>query len=550
MGRSPDDAVTEAIGREICARRGIKALLLGSVAPLGSRFVITITVINAATGDRLGADQQEAARREDVLRALGTAASHVRGRLGETLASIQRFDGPIQEATTSSIEALKAFTQGDAIRAKEREIEAQPFYERAIELDPDFALAYARLATSTGNLGEDEKSMKYGEEAYRRRSRASERERFYITTRYLATIGDVVGLERTYQMWRETYPRDSTPLTNLASLQFDTGRFEAALETSLAANRLDPSLRFAYGNLCRIYLSLNRLDEAKAIAEKGMSVAPNAGDISSCLLTVAHLRNDREEIQRLLDQSRAKGAATAGPVLVQYANVELARGRVKAAEKARDEVEQLSLQAGLPGTAGRFIAFFAMTETMLEADASAVRHADRVLELTPGQTAPWPTPIVYFEAGQPERAETLHASLARRFPQDQFYQTLWKPMTEASLHLARGNGQGALDALSRASAWERARPGIVKQRGRALLALGRPQEAADLFQRAIEGRFAVEPSPLAPVARIWLARALTKSGQVDRARSEYDRVFEEWKDADPDVPILVEARREYARLTR
>jgi tetratricopeptide (TPR) repeat protein len=550
MGRSPDESVTETIGREICARRGIKALLVGSIAPLGSQFVVTLRAINGATGDSLASDQRQAARREDVLAALGTAASTIRRRLGETLASLQRFDAPIQEATTSSLEALKAFTQGDAIRAQGREVDAMPHFERAIQLDPDFALAYARLGTVNMNLGESERGMQYAEEAYRRRSRASERERLYITTRYLSAIGDAIELERAYQLWRATYPRDTAPLNNLAILQSDSGRFESAVEATLTAYRLDPSVRFIYGTLCEAYRGLNRLDEAEAIAEKGLVVAPGAGDILSCLVTVAHLRNNHAEVARQVERARSADPNFSGPVLTTFANVAVARGRVREADAVIKELAQLAVKAGLTGTAATLLANFALLETMVGADASAVRHTEWAVELSPGDKAPWATGVAYFETGQPAKAAALQAAFARRFPKDQFYQTLWKPRAEAAAALARKDGAGALDALKRAEGWQRGKPILVHLQGRALMALGRAGDAAASFQRAIDMRFAAEPSPLGQVARVWLARALAQTGDTAGARREYERAFADWKDADSDLPILVEARNEHERLPR
>jgi serine/threonine protein kinase/tetratricopeptide (TPR) repeat protein len=550
MGKKPDEPVTEAVARDICLRRGVKALLAGSIAPLGSRFVITLRAINAATGDTLASDQQQADRREDVLQALGTAASTLRERLGETLASIKKYDAPITEATTSSLQALQAFAQGDAIRAQGREIDAIPLYERAIELDGDFALAYARVATLSANVGESEKAMKYGEAAYQRRDRASERERFYITTRYLATVGDIVGLERTYQLWKEMYPHDTTPLINLASLQVDSGKIDSAIENASAAMRVDSSARFSYGNLSRAYIARNRLDEAKAILTKGLALAPNAGDLAAIRLTIAYLENDDTGMTRLVAQARSKDPGFAGQILVTDAEVEIARGRLRAAREIVAETERLAQQAGLTGTAASFLAEVALLETAVGDHVNGIRHADRAVALAPGATAPWATAVVYYKAGEPSKAEPLIAAFARRFPKDQYYQTLWRPLAASSAATARGNFQTALDALKDAEGWELSKPAILEQKGKVLLAMGRATEAADVFKRVLTVRYVAEPTPLGRVARLWLARALANSGDAAGARREYEQVFTEWKAADPDVPILVEARKEYARLPR
>ena len=325
MGRQRDEPITEEIGREICARRGIKALLVGSIAPLGSRYVLTLRATNPVTGDTLASEQQEAPRREDVLKTLGAAASKVRERLGETLASVRRFDAPIQDATTSSLEALKSFTQGDQARAVGREFPSIAFYERAIELDPDFALAYARLSVIYSNIGDNGNSTKYAREAFNRKDKVSERERFYITSRYLMSGGELVAQLQNYEVWKQTYPRDTTPRNNLAVMQMMLGRYEDAAANALEALRLDPSLPFPYTNLCGVYLRLNRFDEAKAIAEKGLVVAPELGDLYGCLLIMAHIRDDRAEMARLLDVTRKGGPSLTGPMMAFEVGIQLAR---------------------------------------------------------------------------------------------------------------------------------------------------------------------------------------------------------------------------------
>jgi tetratricopeptide (TPR) repeat protein len=547
MGRSPDERITETLGREICARRGIKALLVGTVAALGSRYIVTLTATNPMTGDTLASEQQEADRREDVLKALGTAASEIREQLGETLPSIQRFDTPIQDATTSSLEALQAFTQGDLARSQGREVQAIPSFERAVELDADFALAHARLAVIYNNVGDVEKSTRYSRAAFERRDRVSERERFYITARYLANEGDVAGQMKNLELWRETYPRDAAPWNNISALDIQTGRFESAAEAAREAIRRDPSLPFAHGNLCLTGIYMDKLEEAKAAAEHGITAA-RSGTVYACLLIVGHLQNDQAAMTRALDNARASGGSIYGQALTMSAFVDLARGRLQAADAKIREVELETTRTGLTGIASRFLSDVAGDEMLIGATESALRLTDRAVELASGERAPWAAPIVYFEGLQKAKAVALHAELSRRFKNNYRYQSLMYPWAEAAAALARGDGSGALDALKPTDAVERTQPRILIWRGRAYLALGRPAEAVAAFKRAIDLRFGVEPSPLPQIARVWLARALAKSGDTAAARSTYQEVFANWKDADPDVPILVAARREFALL--
>jgi eukaryotic-like serine/threonine-protein kinase len=547
MGRSPDERVTEELGREISARRGIKALLVGSIASLGSRFVVTLTATNPATGDTLASDQQEADRREDVLRALGVAASNVREQLGEALPSLRRFDVPLQEATTSSLEALQAYTQGDVARAQGREAQAIPFYERAVELDPDFAMAHARLSAIYNNTGDVEKASKYAIAAYERRDRVSERERFYIIARHLSNEGDMAGQAQNFDVWRQTYPRDATPLNNLAVLDLQMGRFESALLNAQAATRLDPLLTFAYVNSCWANIHLNRLDDAKAIGQKGTEVARH-GALYSCLLTVAHLRDESAEMTRLLEEAQKYGPAAMGPAAATHASVELARGRLRAAEAVCRRVEQAATQADLGGTAARILAELGLDEVLLGATESAVRKTDRALLLVSSERAPWMAPVTYFEARLPAKAGPLHDVLSRRFATNKRYAAYGKPLALSAEAVARGDGNAALEALKPVESFEAAVPRVLIWRGRALLALGRTDDAVAAFRRAIDLRYGAEPSPLAQIARVWLARALAKSGDADGARRSYQEFLDGWKEADPDVPILVAARRELAAI--
>jgi eukaryotic-like serine/threonine-protein kinase len=547
MGRSPDERVTEELGREICARRGIKALLVGSIASLGSRLVVTLTATNPATGDTLASDQQEADRREDVLRAIGVAASNVREQLGEALPSLRRFDVPLQEATTSSLEALQAYTQGDVARAQGREVQGIPFYERAVELDPDFAMAHARLSTIYNNTGDIEKASTYAIAAYERRDRVSERERFYVVARYLSNEGDMAGQLQNLDVWRQTYPRDATPMNNLAVLDVQMGRFESALRNAQAATRLDPLLPFAYVNSCWANIHLNRLDEAKAIAQKGIEVARH-GALYSCLLTVAHLRGDNAEMTRVLAEAQKHGPAVMGPAAPTHASVELARGRLRSAEAVCRGIEHAATQVDLAGSAARILAELALDEVLLGAADSAIRRTDSALLLASGDRTPWMAPVTYFEARLPSKARPLQDVLSRRFATNHRYLGYWKPLAVSAEALARGDAGAALEALKPVESSETAFPRVLIWRGRALLALGRTDDAVAAFRRAIDLRYGAEPSPLVPIARVWLARALAKSGNVDGARRSYQEFLDGWTEADPDVPILVAARRELAAI--
>ena len=270
MGRSPDERVTPTVAREICERQGIKAMLTGSISPIGVRYVIDLNAVTCQTGDSLVREQIEAANSEQVLRALGTAASRLREKLGESLSSVQKFDAPIEQATTSSLEALKAFSIGEEQRSKGLESPSIPFFKHAIELDPNFAMAYSRLGVIYRNLQEPERALEYMKPAMERRNRVTELEKLYITAHYYGLTGEVDRVIEAYELWKQLHPRDWVPRNNLASRYTTVGRFDAAVTEAIEAARLNPNHPFPAANLGFAYLGLNRFDEAKAVFESAI----------------------------------------------------------------------------------------------------------------------------------------------------------------------------------------------------------------------------------------------------------------------------------------
>ncbi|HET7291928.1 MAG TPA: protein kinase, partial [Vicinamibacteria bacterium] len=307
MGRSADERVTPTLAREICEREGAKAVLGGSIDALGSHYVIALNALNCHSGESLGREQVEAGRKEDVLGALGKAATSLRGRLGESLASVQKFDAPVEEATTSSLEALRAFSQGEQARLT-GDFESVPFYERALELDPNFALAYARLGTVYNNLGESERSITHLTKAFERRDRVSEHERFYIEQHYYQSVpGDLDRNIRTLETWKQTYPRDSSPYINLAGVyNVALPHFDRAIELATEAMRLEPNGHWPYDQLAAAHLGLNRFDEAKAVAEKAVALKVDSVDAHMLLFNIAFVQGDAAAMTRQLEWARGK----------------------------------------------------------------------------------------------------------------------------------------------------------------------------------------------------------------------------------------------------
>ena len=299
MGKSPDDRITAEIGREICQRNGVKALLVGSVANLGSQYVITLDALNAATGDTLAQVQGQAASKEQVLNTLDKTTTELRGKLGESLASIQKFDKPLEQATTSSLEALKSFTLGDVKHSAADEVGAAPFFKRSIELDPNFAMAYARLGTIYGNLGEADLAEEYRKKAFELKDRTSENERLYITAHYYMDSGQLDKGIAAYELYKQTYPREVTPHSNLAvEYVLILGEFEKGFANAQDSLRVDPDDSRGYFLSAAAYMGLNRLDEAKTVLKAGLQHDPSFLTLHDWLAQVAVAQGDMASLEK------------------------------------------------------------------------------------------------------------------------------------------------------------------------------------------------------------------------------------------------------------
>ncbi len=340
MQRSPDEPVTGAIAREVCQRQGVKALLEGSIAPLGTHYVINLNVQNCQSGEVLARDQVEATRKEDVLSALGQASSRLREELGESLASIQKYDTPITQATTGSLEALKALGQGDAERAKGGDLPAISFYKRALELDPNFALPHARLGAVFANLGEWELAREYRTKAFALRERVSEPERLYISTGYYGWVtGEIEKAIEINEMWTRVYPRFATPYNNLGVHYFQLGQYEKALEAFQEGLRRNPRAEVRYEvalleNVAAAYLFLNRFEEARAQLERTRVQGFDSADLRLFLYWVAFVQGDKEAMRRQVEWARGK---LAEPRMWRFEA--LAAGFAGKAQEAREPPE-------------------------------------------------------------------------------------------------------------------------------------------------------------------------------------------------------------------
>jgi len=547
MGRPPDGRITVEIGREICQRAGVKAMLNGSIASLGNQYVITLDAVNAGTGDTLGEEQAQASRKEQVLDALGKAASRLRGKLGESLASVQKFGKPLSEATTSSLDALKAFTLGDARRAAGDELSSIPYYKQATDLDPNFAMACARLGVVYNNFGQEELSEEYRKKAFELRDRASERERLYITAHYYADSGQLERGIAAYELYRQTYPHDSVPYNNLGLTFKALGQFDKALENALEAVRLDPDSGFSYGVAAEAYIALNRLDEAKAILNTALQRKVGGIDAYIHLGLVALAQNDKAGLESARSLLKS---APGGDGVVMYLDASLAasRGQLRHARGLFTQASQVLQRFNLKEAAAAEVAGEAVTEAAFGDRVDATRDAAAALSVSRGAKVVLLAAAAYALAGEERKAQELSSDVAKRRPEDTLVQSVWVPLVSAIIELKHNNPAKALQLLTAATPYDRTILEVLFTRGTAYLKAGQENEAVQEFQKVLAGRNLSPVDVLLPLAQLGLARAYALEGDSAKSRIAYQDFFALWKDADPDIPILQQAKAEYARL--
>src|SRR5438552_2339699 len=550
MGRSADERLTPDVARQICQRESIKAVLNGSIATLGSQYVVGVDAVNCQTGDTLAREQVEVDKKEQVLGAVGKAASNLRGKLGESLASIQKFDARI-EATTSSLEGLKAFSLGEAERDKGSEYTAIPFYKHALELDPNFAVAYARLGQAYNNTGQSALAIENTKQAFERRERASEPEKLYISTHYYENVtGDWDKAIEAYQLWKRTYPRDSIPSNNLAvAYNVYLGKFDQGLAEALETMRLDPNSAFSYGVLGASYLGLNRFAEAKAVREKQVALKlDNMGDHRD-LFVLAFLEGDTSGMQREADWARGK--TNEFEMLEAVAEAAAFAGKLQKAREAYAQAIESARRGEFEESAAGITARQAATEGLVGNETQARARALAALVMDRSRPTLFFAGLAQAMAGDARQAAAIVDELGKRFPTDTLVNDVWVPTIRGETEINRGNPRKAIELLQVAFSYEagiasRLVPNYV--RGQAYLKARQGKEAAAEFQKILDHRGVCQTSPACALSHLQLARARALSGDAAAARTAYQDFFALWKDADPDVPVLKEAKAEYAKL--
>ncbi len=547
MGRATDERITGDVGREICQRAGIKAMMSGSIANIGSQYVIAVEAVNAGTGESLAREQVQALSKEAVLNSLHQAGSSLRKKLGESLASVQKYDKPLSEATTSSLEALKAFSLGDAKHQAFDELAALPLYQHAVELDPNFAMAYARLGAIYSNLGQTELAEKNREKAFELRDRASEHEKLYIMSHYYVDSGQLEKGITALEMYKQTYPRDAIPYNNLGAVYNQMGQFENALDNARQAVQIDPDNASGYSNVAFAYAGLNRLDEAKATFGQAAQHKIGVAVVHSFLANVAWLQGDKAAMERELDLMKADPQ---NEYLIAGFRSAVAAygGQLKMARDFGQKEREAAQRLGLKEFAANEYSQEAVAEATFLNQSRALDDVTQALKLSHSPNVILTCAFALALSGEDARATTLAGEVAQKRPYDTLVQFVEVPLVKAQIELNHGNPAKAIDLLDSALVYARVNANVLYVRGNAYLKASRGGDAVQGFQRLLDIKNVDNVDPLQPLAKVGMARAYVMTGDTARARVAYQDFLALWKDADADVSVLRQVKAEYARL--
>lgn len=550
MGRSPDEPMTHEVAVEVCYRLGLQAILEGSVSAVGHATAVALVATDCHTDTAIAKQTIEVERKEDVLRAVGQLTSAIRTALGESGASLARNNTPIEEATTPSLEALKAYTEAVARRAEGAEVAAIELLERAIAIDPQFALAHTTLSSIYGGFGETGKSEAYAELAYQHRERVSERERLFITYQYHDRVtGDQLKAREALEVWKRTYQKDYRPSNALALLLIRLGDYEAAIEEAQEAMRRNPDHAFPRSNLAHALRGAGRYAESRTVAEEAMKRGLETVPMRRLLYQVGELLGDPALAQQQIDWSA--NHARSFDISGARGQVAIFHGRMAEGRRLFEQTMRVASERGLPQVASGYAAQAAFAEVLYGYGRAPLLRAREVVKTATAFEPQLRAATALALGGEPEEADAAVRRLRGLRSQDTLLQNAYLPVVEAAALLARNRPADAIEELRRATPYEN---GIVAAllpvyvRGIARLQANEPEEAKREFQAILTHRGADPFSPVVPLAYLGLARAHARTGAIAESRAAYETLLEIWKQADPDLPILSQAREELARL--
>jgi eukaryotic-like serine/threonine-protein kinase len=558
MNQPADVRLSPELARGVCERMGGGAVVEGSISSIGTSYVLGLRARNCGTGDVLAEEQAQAARKEDVLNTMSQIANKFRTRVGESISTVEKHDTPL-EATTSSLEALQAYSEGRKVQGSRGTVVALRLFQRAVEIDPNFAAAHNWMAGMYGNLDEFDLAAESITKAYLLRDRASDAERFSITAFYDRLVtGNMEKVQRTCELWSQTYPRDATPHGLLASTYCTFGKYEQALEQSQEAVKLDPDFAMAYYGLAARYLILDHLREAEDILQRAAERKLDIQELYYARHNLAFLKGDKPGMEKVLAESKSRSEAEAltserEAFALAYA------GHLKQARNMMRRAADLARQSGQRERSAEWEAGAALWEVFFGNAAAAREGTMSALQHFRGQEVRYMAALALALSGDSPRSQALANELEKRFPENTSVQFNYLPTLRARLALNHGDPAKAIELLEPAVRYEMGTPRVsgnigigalypIYVRGEAYLAEHQGAKAAAEFQRILDHRGIVLSDPIGVLARLQMGRALVFSGDKAKAKAAYQEFLTLWKDADADIPVLKQAKAEFAAL--
>jgi tetratricopeptide (TPR) repeat protein len=558
MGKTDNQPLTSEIARDVCQRLGSKAYLSGTISSLGSQYVIGLRAINCQTGDTLTREQATADNKEHVLSVLGQAADKLRAKLGESLKTVNNLSTPIEQATTPSLEALQAYTMGrNALDGQGDNIAAIPLFQRAIQLDPNLAMAYASLGTTYQNIGERDLASENTRKAYELAAKVSEREKLYIESHYHDFVtGDLEKAQLVYETCKRVYPRDLVPPLNLGVIYQTLGQYEKAHTEFKQVLQLNPNDVLAWGNLVGLLVNLNQLDEARATAVEVQAKKLDSTDVRSAMYQLAFLQNNVEAMDQQVRWA-AEHPYAQGLMLYYQAETAAYSGQLsKARELSRQAVATGELAGSKDTSAGREGAG-ALRESLFGNKVEAARIAASAQNHSSLKDVQFAAGLSFALAGDKKRAIKIADGMKSRYPEDTVVRFNYLPTINAAIALDEGNPASAVELLKAAYPVELGLAGgttyltylyPVFVRGLAFLAEKQGGAAVEEFQKLVGHPGIVVNEPIGALAHLQLGRAYAMQGDAAKAKTSYQDFLKLWKDADPEIPILKQAKTEYTKL--
>jgi eukaryotic-like serine/threonine-protein kinase len=549
MNRTSGERVTEAVAREICQRENLKAFIAGSIVPLGKNFVIELRALNGQSGEVLTREQVEAEGKERVLTALGNAASKMRRKLGESLATVQKYDKPLPRNTTSSLEALKSYSIAYELHNQGKEFEALPFLTRAIELDPDFAIAWAVLGLVYSRTNQDRLQREALEKAYVLSDRISEREKYHICSWYFTMAGELDKAIEAAEMYIDTYPGATAQHNMLATIYNQLGQFEDAIAESDLAIRNGMKAYQPFLHKAQALMHLDRYSEARDTAKQAFAQHFDGPVFHRILYSLALIQGDAAGIKEQTDWAERRPQEYE-PYSWQGSGAVFS-GRLRISRDLHLRGIEVALRRKLKDPAAQLEISDAVNQAIVGRCREAQEDSTRALSLSQEPAVLEGAATAHAVCGQVDSALALSAELSRRYPKATLVHDLWLPVIHAAVELHRDNPRAAIDCLKTTRPYERAaRFWPAYLRGLAFLQMRNPPEAAAQFRHIIDHRGEDPFSPLYPLAHLGLARLAALAGDREKSRKAYQDFLSLWKDADRDLPVLLAAKKEYAAVAK